>query len=61
MGRSVFHLDITYIYDQSGWYTAFYTELPGLIVQCKTEKEGADKLRELVILYFRTLNNNIKQ
>lgn len=62
MGRSIHSLDIVYVRDRAtGQYTAYYNDMPFLVVQAGSEKEAEERLKDLMIIYLRSLPRIIKQ
>lgn len=48
--------NITYVLDDpSGTYTAFYDDLPGLVVQAKDKQQARERLKDLLIMYIKSI------
>lgn len=52
-----FNFSVTAIKNRSGNFTAFFDELPGLVVQAKDDKEMIDKLDSLLKSYAKRLQS----
>lgn len=49
-------LAIAFVLDRpSGKYCAFYTDLPGLIVQADDKDQAREMLEELFVLYIKSI------
>jgi tetrahydromethanopterin S-methyltransferase subunit B len=52
-------LTVTAVTDsKSGLVTAFFNELPGLLVQANTMEEGVDKLKQLLNSFIKRLDSS---
>jgi hypothetical protein len=55
-GRSIDSLAIASICDpKSGYYTAYYVDMPFLVVQVRVKEQAQERLRDALMMYLKSI------